>query len=134
MKLSLLKQWRLLKNKKSILENVIVSTCNRTEIYAVGDQLHTSRYYIKEFLSEWFGIDKEEFSKYLFFYESDGAIEHLFQVTCGLNSMVLGETQILGQVRSSYMLAQQENTIGSVLIIYLRSDNISEKSSCRNRN
>lgn len=103
-----------LKNKKSILENVIVSTCNRTEIYAIGDQLHTSRYYIKEFLSEWFGIDKEEFSKYLFFYEGDGAIEHLFQVTCGLNSMVLGETQILGQVRSSYMLAQRENTIGTV--------------------
>lgn len=103
-----------LKNKKSILENVIVSTCNRTEIYAVGDQLHTSRYYIKEFLSDWFGIDKEEFSKYLFFYEGDGAVEHLFQVTCGLNSMVLGETQILGQVRSSYMLAQENNTIGSV--------------------
>lgn len=103
-----------LKNKKSILENVIVSTCNRTEIYAIGDQLHTSRYYIKEFLSEWFGIDKEEFSKYLFFYEGDGAIEHLFQVTCGLNSMILGETQILGQVRSSYLLAQRENTIGTV--------------------
>lgn len=103
-----------LKNKKSILENVIVSTCNRTEIYVIGDQLHTSRYYIKEFLSEWFDIDKEEFSKYLFFYEGDGAVEHLFQVTCGLNSMVLGETQILGQVRSSYMLAQSENTIGTV--------------------
>lgn len=104
-----------LKNKKSILENVIVSTCNRTEIYAVGDQLHTGRYYIKEFLSEWFGIDKEEFSKYLFFYEGDGAVEHLFQVTCGLNSMVLGETQILGQVRSSYLLAQDHHTIGTVL-------------------
>lgn len=103
-----------LKNKKSILENVIISTCNRTEIYVIGDQLHTSRYYVKEFLSEWFGIDKEEFSKYLFFYEGDGAVEHLFQVTCGLNSMVLGETQILGQVRSSYMLAQEQQTIGTV--------------------
>lgn len=103
-----------LKNKKSILENVIISTCNRTEIYVIGDQLHTSRYYVKEFLSEWFGIDKEEFSKYLFFYEGDGAAEHLFQVTCGLNSMVLGETQILGQVRSSYMLAQEQQTIGTV--------------------
>lgn len=105
---------KALKNKKSILENVIVSTCNRTEIYAVADQLHTSRYYIKEFLSEWFNIDKEEFSPYLFIYEGDGAIEHLFQVACGLNSMVLGETQILGQVRSSYMLAQEEGTIGTV--------------------
>ncbi|SFC55046.1 glutamyl-tRNA reductase [Bacillus sp. OV322] len=105
---------KALKNKKSILENVIVSTCNRTEIYVVGDQVHTSRYYIKEFLSEWFGIEQEEFSPYIFVYEGDGAAEHLFQVACGLNSMVLGETQILGQVRQSYMLAQQEKTIGSV--------------------
>ncbi|PEJ36582.1 glutamyl-tRNA reductase [Peribacillus butanolivorans] len=105
---------KALKNKKSILENVIISTCNRTEIFAVGDQLHTTRYYIKEFLSEWFNIDKEEFSKYLFIYEGDGAVEHLFSVTCGLNSMILGETQILGQVRSSYMLGQEEDTLGTV--------------------
>jgi len=100
--------------KKSILENIILSTCNRTEIYAVVDQLHTGRYYIKEFLSEWFGIDQSEFSPYLFAYEEDGAIEHLFNVTCGLQSMVLGETQILGQVRSSFLLAQQEATTGTV--------------------
>ncbi|UQD52918.1 glutamyl-tRNA reductase [Bacillus methanolicus] len=105
---------KTLKEKKSILENVILSTCNRTEIYAVVDQLHTGRYYIKEFLSEWFGINQDEFSPYLFIYEHDGAIEHLFKVACGLDSMVLGETQILGQVRSSFLLAQQENTIGTV--------------------
>ncbi|MDM5452615.1 glutamyl-tRNA reductase [Peribacillus simplex] len=105
---------KALKNKKSILENIIISTCNRTEIFAVGDQLHTSRYYIKEFLSEWFNIDKEEFSKYLFIYEGDGAVEHLFSVICGLNSMILGETQILGQVRTSYMLGQKDDTIGTV--------------------
>ncbi|PLS16886.1 glutamyl-tRNA reductase [Bacillus sp. M6-12] len=103
-----------LKNKKSILENVIVSTCNRTEIYAVVDQIHTGRYYIKEFLSEWFKVDQKEFSSFLFIYEGEAAVEHLFQVACGLNSMVLGETQILGQVRSSFQLAQSENTIGTV--------------------
>jgi glutamyl-tRNA reductase len=103
-----------LRSKKSILENVIISTCNRTEIYAVVDQLHTGRYYIKEFLSEWFQIDQEEFSPFLFIYEQDGAVEHLFKVACGLNSMVLGETQILGQVRSSFLLAQQEETSGTV--------------------
>lgn len=103
-----------LNTKKSILENIILSTCNRTEIYAVVDQLHTGRYYIKEFLSEWFGMEQAEFSPFLFVYEDDGAVEHLFNVTCGLNSMVLGETQILGQVRTSFMLAQQEETTGSV--------------------
>jgi glutamyl-tRNA reductase len=103
-----------LNTKKSILENIILSTCNRTEIYAVVDQLHTGRYYIKEFLSQWFGIEQKEFSPFLFVYEDDGAVDHLFNVTCGLNSMVLGETQILGQVRTSFMLAQQEGTTGTV--------------------
>ena len=103
-----------LKNKKSILENVIVSTCNRTEIYAVVDQLHTGRYYIKEFLSEWFGIPQAEFTPFLFIYEQEGAIEHLFKVSCGLDSMVLGETQILGQVRSSFLLGQDWKTTGTV--------------------
>ncbi len=103
-----------LTTKKSILENVILSTCNRTEIYAVVDQLHTGRYYIKEFLSEWFGIDQPEFSPFLFIYEDEGAVEHLFNVTCGLSSMVLGETQILGQVRTSFMLSQEQETTGSV--------------------
>jgi len=103
-----------LKGKKSILENIIVSTCNRTEIYAVVDQLHTGRYYIKDFLSKWFGIDKEEFTPYLNFFEDEGAVEHLFHVTCGLNSMVVGETQILGQVRSSFLSAQEKGTSGTV--------------------
>ncbi|WP_113930192.1 glutamyl-tRNA reductase [Bacillus sp. P14.5] len=103
-----------LKGKKSILENVIVSTCNRTEVYAVVDQLHTGRYYIKEFLSQWFELDKEEFSPYLFIYEQDGAVEHLFNVTCGLNSMVVGETQILGQIRTSFLASQESKTTGTV--------------------
>src|SRR5690606_5413560 len=85
---------KTLNDKKSILENVILSTCNRTEIYAVVDQLHTGRYYIKEFLAEYFNMDQKEFSPFLFIYEEDGAIEHLFNVACGLNSMILGETQI----------------------------------------
>lgn len=103
-----------LNGKKSILENVILSTCNRTEIYAVVDQIHTGRYYIKEFLSEWFNIPQQEFSPFLFVYEQDGAIDHLFNVACGLNSMVLGETQILGQVRSSFIEAQEQQTTGTV--------------------
>ncbi|MFC3883107.1 glutamyl-tRNA reductase [Bacillus songklensis] len=103
-----------LQNQKSILENIIISTCNRTEIYAVVDQLHTGRYYVKAFLSEWFQIDKEALSPFLRIFEGDAAIEHLYRVACGLDSMVLGETQILGQVRSSFLLAQEKQTIGTV--------------------
>ncbi|MDR4889133.1 glutamyl-tRNA reductase [Fredinandcohnia sp. QZ13] len=111
---SIVQAMKELKGKKSILENIIVSTCNRTEIYAVVDQLHTGRYYIKDFLSKWFGIDKEEFAPYLNIFEEEGAVEHLFHVTCGLNSMVVGETQILGQVRSSFLSAQELGTSGTV--------------------
>jgi len=103
-----------LKKRKSILENVIVSTCNRTEIYAVVDQLHTGRYYIKEFLAEWFQIDREQFESHLYIYENQKAVEHLFNVSCGLDSMVIGETQILGQVRSSFFKAQEANSVGTV--------------------
>lgn len=103
-----------LKSRKSILENVVLSTCNRTEIYAVVDQLHTGRYYIKTFLADWFGIDKEEFSNYLQITENDEALEHLFRVTTGLDSMVLGETQILGQVRDAFLNSQKVKATGTI--------------------
>ncbi len=108
------KAMRTLQEQKSILENVIVSTCNRTEIYAVVDQLHTGRYYIKQFLSNWFNIPIESFSSFLFIYEDEGAMEHLFRVTAGIDSMVLGETQILGQVRKSFLEGQECGTTGTV--------------------
>lgn len=103
-----------LKERKSILENVIISTCNRTEIYAVVDQLHTGRYYIKKFLSDWFQIDTSEFSTYLHITEDGGAMEHLFRVSTGLDSMVLGETQILGQVRDSFLTSQKLKATGTI--------------------
>ena len=103
-----------LKNRKSILENVIVSTCNRTEVYAVVDQIHTGRYYIKQFLADWFGIDKEEFTSYLRITEDDAALEHLFKVSTGLDSMILGETQILGQVRQAFLTSQEMKSTGTV--------------------
>ncbi|WP_163970146.1 glutamyl-tRNA reductase [Oceanobacillus halotolerans] len=103
-----------LKEQKSILENVIISTCNRTEIFAVVDQVHTGRYYIKQFIADWFKVDKETFTPYLKIVDGDGAIEHLFRVTTGLDSMVLGETQILGQVKQSFLTAQNVNTTGTI--------------------
>ncbi len=105
---------KVLRNKKSILEDVIVSTCNRTEIYAVVDQLHTGRYYIKEFLADWFGLKKEEFEPYLFIREATDAVQHLFRVICGLDSMILGETQIIGQVRDAFLIAQEAQTTGTI--------------------
>lgn len=103
-----------LQKEKSILENIIISTCNRTEIYAVADQTHTGRYYVKRFLADWFKMDLEELSPHLLIYENDAAIEHLMRVVAGIDSMVLGETQILGQVRDSFLKAQEIGTTGTV--------------------
>ncbi|MFS0672958.1 glutamyl-tRNA reductase [Ornithinibacillus sp. 179-J 7C1 HS] len=103
-----------LKKRKSILENVILSTCNRTEIYAVVDQAHTGRYYIKQFLADWFDVDKEELSSFLRISEDDGALEHLFRVSSGLDSMVLGETQILGQVKQAFLTSQEVKATGTI--------------------
>ncbi|MFG3611068.1 glutamyl-tRNA reductase [Rummeliibacillus sp. G93] len=105
---------RALQSQKSILENVIVSTCNRTEIYAVVDQLHTGRYYVKQFLSTWFKVPVESFESHLYIREEDEAMMHLFKVTSGIDSMVLGETQILGQVKTSFLQAQELGVTGTV--------------------
>ncbi|MEX2415683.1 MAG: glutamyl-tRNA reductase [Paenibacillaceae bacterium] len=102
-----------LKQTKSILEGVIVSTCNRTEIYAVVDRLHMCGHYIRGFLENWFGISRDQFIPYLSIHEDQEAIKHLFRVTCGLDSMMIGETQILGQVRSSFLTAQKEAATGT---------------------
>ena len=103
-----------LKKQKSVLENIIVSTCNRTEIYAVVDQLNVGKYYIKQFLTNWFHIPIEQFEDHLFIYEDDASLKHLFKVITGIDSMVLGETQILGQVKKSFLQAQEQGATGTI--------------------
>jgi glutamyl-tRNA reductase len=103
-----------LKHTKSIVECVIVSTCNRTEIYAVVDRLHMCGHYIRDFMERWFGISRAVFTKYLQIHEDREAMNHLFRVTAGLDSMVIGETQILGQIRGAFLLAQREETTGTI--------------------
>ena len=102
-----------LKMTKGVLEGVIIATCNRTEIYVVVDLLQMSGHLIHGFMEQWFGVPREEFSEHLYMYEDEQAVTHLFRVTCGLDSMVLGETQILGQVRSSFLLSQGEKATGT---------------------
>lgn len=101
-----------LKNIKSVMECVIVATCNRTELYVVVDSQHLCGHFLRGFIEKWFDVPKEQFNKHLYVLENDKAIEHLFRVTSGLDSMVIGETQILGQVRDAFLLSQQEKTTG----------------------
>ncbi|TDM04470.1 glutamyl-tRNA reductase [Macrococcus carouselicus] len=101
-------------NQKSVLEGVIVSTCNRTEVYAVVDQVHTGRYYIKAFLADWFDLPLDTVKSVTTVKVDDEAVRHLYRVTAGLDSIVLGETQILGQIRDSFLLAQSEGATGTI--------------------
>ncbi|WP_152391697.1 glutamyl-tRNA reductase [Paenibacillus guangzhouensis] len=102
-----------LKATKSVLECVIVATCNRTEIYVVVDRLHMCGHFIRSFMEKWFQIPRQEFTNYLYIYEDDRALHHLFQVTSGLDSMVIGETQILGQMKEAFLLAQEYGATGT---------------------
>ncbi|MXQ55888.1 glutamyl-tRNA reductase [Shimazuella alba] len=105
---------RSLRDMKSMLECVIVSTCNRTELYIVADQLHTGEYYAKAFLESWFRVSREEFVPHLYVKTNKDAVEHLFRVVCGLESLVIGETQILGQVKHAFQMALQAGTTGTL--------------------
>jgi glutamyl-tRNA reductase len=103
-----------LKQTTGILEGVIVTTCNRTELYAVVDRLHLCGHYIRAFMEQWFKISRKQFNAHLYMYEDDRAVEHLFRVTTGLDSMIIGETQILGQVRDAFLLAQEQKATGTL--------------------
>ena len=106
---------RLLNAEKSILENLLISTCNRTEIFAVVDQVHTGRYYIKRFLAEWFHYTVEEFNQYVSITTKDDAASHLFRVIVGLDSLIKGEPQILGQMKNAFQVATDQGTTGVIL-------------------
>jgi glutamyl-tRNA reductase len=67
---------------------------------------------LRGFIEKWFGVPRDQFNKHLYVYENEKAIDHLFHVASGLDSMVIGETQILGQVKDALQLAQQEKTTG----------------------
>lgn len=106
---------RLLNEEKSILENVILSTCNRTDVYAVVDQIHTGRYYIKRFLANWFHMDLDQINRWVEIGTKEVAVTHLMRVSTGLESLIVGEPQILGQVKDAFFLARDNQTTGAIL-------------------
>ncbi|WP_046471797.1 glutamyl-tRNA reductase [Allosalinactinospora lopnorensis] len=102
-------------NASSVNEVMMVSTCNRTEIYADVDKFHPGVAAVTELFSWHTGVALSEFSQHLYVHYEERAVQHLFSVTCGLDSMVVGEGQILGQVRDSLKDAQQVGALGRVL-------------------
>lgn len=96
-------------------ESVLLSTCNRTEIYAVDDSAEDGRDKIVRFLSGFHRVPIERFSPYLYSLTGRESVAHLFQVACGLDSMILGEAQILGQVRDACTAAMARGNAGPLL-------------------
>ena len=103
-----------------VSEAVILSTCHRTEIYVVAERFHGGVQDIRHFLTGLAFLPPEDFSDHLFTYHDEAAASHLFAVTAGLDSVVLGESQVLGQVRNAWERAREEGTAGSRLSALFR--------------
>ena len=99
----------------SVAETFVVSTCNRVEVYADVDRFHAGVTAICELLARHCGVEAHDLTPHLYVHYEDRAVAHLLAVACGLDSVVVGEGQILGQVRAALKLAEEHGTVGRVL-------------------
>jgi glutamyl-tRNA reductase len=96
-------------------EAVVVSTCNRVEVYVAISRFHGAAAEVRRFLADFNGLGLGELTDHLYDYYEERAVQHLFAVAAGVDSMVVGEAQILGQVREAFQAAQAERSAGPVL-------------------
>jgi glutamyl-tRNA reductase len=101
--------------REHLAEAVLLSTCNRTEVYAHATLFHPAMQDVRDFLADTSGVDPEEFGDLLYAYYDDAAVGHLFSVAAGLDSMIIGEGEILGQVREAWVVAEREHASGPLL-------------------
>src|SRR5437763_1206762 len=94
---------------------MVLSTCNRVEVYAVVEAFHGGLSVIGSVLSEHSGMSLNDLTKYAYVRYAEAAVEHLFAVASGLDSAVIGEQQVLGQVRRAYATAEANHTVGRTL-------------------
>jgi glutamyl-tRNA reductase len=99
----------------SLRENMILSTCNRVEIYAAARETQKAVLDLKHFLSRYHGLPLKDFEKNLYALVGEEAVKHIFRVASSLDSMVVGEPQILGQIKSAYEAAVESKTSGIIL-------------------
>jgi glutamyl-tRNA reductase len=98
-----------------VSEALVLATCNRVEVFAEVDRFHGGVAEVSRVLARQAGAGVEELTPYVTVHYEDQAVAHLFTVAAGLDSMVVGETQVLGQLRAAYALAQEEGTVGRCL-------------------
>ena len=109
-----------LSHRRNVEETVLLSTCLRTEVYAVVDRFHDAVAEIYEVLSDHSGVTVEDLSAHASIRFDDDVTTHLFSVTSGLESVVTGESEVVGQVRRAFERAQEEGTCGPVLSALFR--------------
>jgi len=117
----LVKAYRRALDDDAIGEAVILSTCNRVEVYASVPAYHAGFLALKRLLCESRGVSPDQLAEPLYSHYEDGAAEHLFSVAAGLDSMVLGEPQILSQVREAHRRARAEEAAGAALTALFHS-------------
>jgi len=108
---SLVKLLRDVSQAPNVAGAFIVSTCNRAEVYAEVDKFHAGVSVICDLLARHSGIPHSELTPHLYVHYEDRTVQHLLAVTCGLESMVVGESQILGQVRQALAVAREQGTL-----------------------
>jgi glutamyl-tRNA reductase len=107
-------------SRANIREAAVLSTCNRTEVYAVAERFHGAYADIRDFFCELGGLEPDELHPHLYSQHDDAAVAHLFEVASGLDSAVLGESEILGQVRGAWEAAQGEGGARATLNLLFR--------------
>ncbi|MEO5901816.1 MAG: glutamyl-tRNA reductase [Ilumatobacteraceae bacterium] len=110
-----------LTSRENIREAVVLSTCNRTEVYAVAERFHGAYADIRDFFCELGGLATDQLHPHLYSQHDEGAVTHLFEVAAGLDSAVLGESEILGQVRNAWELARAEGGAKTTLNLLFRT-------------
>ncbi|MGH9013171.1 MAG: glutamyl-tRNA reductase [Acidimicrobiia bacterium] len=104
-----------LAQREHLAEVVLLSTCNRTEVYARYTTFHAAVQDALDFLTDQSAVDPDELTDHLYTYHDDAAVAHLFGVAAGVDSMIVGEAEILGQVREAWLVAESERTTGQLL-------------------
>jgi glutamyl-tRNA reductase len=98
-----------------VSEGVVLSTCNRTEVYILAERFHGAFQDVRDFLSQISFVAPETLNDHLYTFYDDQAIEHLFRVSAGVDSAVLGEHEILGQIKRAWESAQKQDCVGMSL-------------------
>src|SRR5919106_3813417 len=111
----LAKALHTLEGSENLAEVAVLSTCNRTEVYARCTRFHPAVEDVRNFLTDQSALDPDTIADHLYTYHDDAAVAHLFGVAAGVDSMIVGEAEILGQVREAWLAAEREGTTGALL-------------------